>query len=68
MTLAVFAACAAMVLVLWWRQGELLQWADAAVLERALRLGALILTGVAVYAVVLVAAGLRRRHLEKGAS
>ena len=66
--LSVVLACSAMVAALLWQFGELAQWADASAWVRATRLGLLILWGVVVYAIVLAAGGLRRRHLEKGAS
>ncbi len=66
--LSVVLACLAMVAALLWQFGELAHWADASARVRVTRLGLLILWGVAVYAVMLAAGGLRRRHLEKGAS
>lgn len=66
--LAVLIACTAMVAALWWQYGELNQWADASALDRALSLTVLILLGVLVYGVAILAAGLRKHHLEKGAS
>ena len=66
--LAVVAACAAMVLALLWQYGDVAGWLQAPAAQRATRLVQLIGLGVAVYGVVLVAAGLRRHHLEKGAS
>lgn len=66
-SLAVLAGCSAMVAALWWQYGDIAQWADAAAIERALRLSLLIFIGVVVYGVALLASGLRRSHLEKGA-
>jgi putative peptidoglycan lipid II flippase len=65
---AVLAGCVAMVAAIWWQHGDLQQWADAAAPERAFRLSSLILFGVVVYGVTILAGGLRRHHLEKGAS
>ncbi|NNL94570.1 MAG: murein biosynthesis integral membrane protein MurJ, partial [Xanthomonadales bacterium] len=66
--LAVVAACAAMVAVIWWQFGEIGHWADASAVERSMRLAWLIAVGAAVYGIALVAGGLRKHHLEKGAS
>ena len=63
---AVVAACAAMVLALYWQYGEVAGWVEASAATRATHLGLLIGFGVVVYTVTLVAAGLRRHHLEKG--
>jgi len=67
-TAAVLAACVAMTAALWWQFGELQQWLDASAIDRAFRLSALILFGIVVYAAVVLAGGLRKHHLEKGAS
>ena len=66
--LAVLAASAAMVIALLWQYGNLSTWVDAVASSRASRLTLLIVLGIVVYGVTLVAAGLRRHHLEKGAS
>ena len=66
-SLAVVFACVAMVAAIFWQYGELRQWAEAAAFERALRLAGLILFGVVVYGVAILAGGLRKHHLEKGA-
>ena len=66
--LAVLAASAAMVIALLWQYGNLSTWVDAVASSRASRLTMLIVLGIVVYGVTLVAAGLRRHHLEKGAS
>ena len=65
---AVVAACVAMVMALFWQYGDLAGWVQAPALVRATRLGLLIGLGVVVYGLVLVGAGLRPRHLAKGAS
>lgn len=66
--LAVVLACLAMVAVLWWQYGDIQQWADATAVARATRLTLLILSGVVVYGLTLLLAGLRLHHIEKGAS
>jgi len=66
--LAVVAACLAMALVLVWLSPDLLHWAGAAARARTRWLVSLIGLGALVYAVALLAAGLRRYHIEKGSS
>ena len=63
---AVMAACIAMVLALYWQYGDVSGWVGASAALRATHLTLLIGLGVFVYALALFAAGLRRRHLEKG--
>jgi len=63
---AVGLGCFAMVAVLLWQLGEVLHWAELAALPRAGRLASLIGFAVLVYGLVLIAGGLRKRHLEKG--
>jgi putative peptidoglycan lipid II flippase len=63
---AVALGCFAMVGLLLWQYGEVRQWAELAALGRAGRLTALIGLSVAVYALMLMAGGLRKRHLVKG--
>jgi putative peptidoglycan lipid II flippase len=65
---ATLLACAAMVCLLLWRDGDLGAWALAGGWERSQRLAALIGSGAVVYGLVLVLAGLRPRHLQKGAA
>jgi putative peptidoglycan lipid II flippase len=65
---AVVLGCLAMVLALWWQYGDLEAWVQAPALHRATKLCLLIGLGVVVYGVALLAGGLRRRHLEKGAA
>jgi putative peptidoglycan lipid II flippase len=64
--IAVMAACIAMVLALYWQYGDMSGWVGASAALRATHLTLLIGLGVFVYALALFAAGLRRRHLEKG--
>jgi putative peptidoglycan lipid II flippase len=66
--LAVLVACCAMLAALYWQYGEIAAWLRAPASARATHLGLLIGLGVVVYGVVLLVAGLRRQHLEKGAS
>ena len=63
---AVTAACIAMILALYWQYGDVSGWVGASAALRATHLTLLIGLGVFVYALALFAAGLRRRHLEKG--
>ncbi|MDH3942089.1 MAG: murein biosynthesis integral membrane protein MurJ, partial [Xanthomonadales bacterium] len=65
---AVLTACAAMVAAILWQQGEIGQWADATAIARATKLSVLIMLGALVYGLALLVGGLRRHHLEKGAS
>ena len=58
----------AMVAVLFWQYGELHQWAEASATARAIRLTTLIGFGMLIYALVIIAGGLRKHHLVKGAS
>ena len=67
-SMAVITACCAMLAALYWQYGEVAGWLQAAAGARATRLALVIGLGVVVYGVVLVAAGLRRHHLEKGAN
>jgi putative peptidoglycan lipid II flippase len=66
--LAVVAASCAMLGALFWQFGAVSEWLQAAAVVRATHLALLIGLGVIVYGVVLIVAGLRRHHLEKGAS
>ncbi|MEZ5524862.1 MAG: murein biosynthesis integral membrane protein MurJ [Pseudomonadales bacterium] len=63
MGLRMLLANGAMVAVILWLCAESRHWLDWSVWQRAWQLGGLCLAGVAVYAVVLVASGLRLRHL-----
>ena len=63
---AVTIACVARVLALYWQYGEVSDWIAASAMLRATHLTLLIGLGVFAYAVTLLAAGLRSRHLEKG--
>ncbi len=66
--LAVFTATLAMAALLQWQAWDLAEWAAAGAGARAVRLVALIAGAMLAYAVVLLLAGLRRRHLEKGSA
>jgi putative peptidoglycan lipid II flippase len=66
--LAVLVGCAAMVAALLWQHGEVTAWAEAQALSRAPRLTAIIGLGAVIYGLTAWAGGLRRHHLEKGAS
>jgi putative peptidoglycan lipid II flippase len=65
---AVLAACAAMVAALYWQYGEVAGWVAAPAALRATHLCLLIGLGVVIYTAVLLAAGLRKHHLEKGSA
>ena len=65
---AVAAACAAMLAAVWWQYGDDAGWLRSGAAERVTHLVALIGLGCGVYAVALLGAGLRLRHLEKGSS
>jgi putative peptidoglycan lipid II flippase len=67
-SLAVLTGCAAMAAVILWRFGEIDHWIGATLTTRAVRLGGLILLGLAVYAAGLLAGGMRKHMIEKGAS
>ena len=64
---AVALGSMAMVAALLWQYGEIHQWADSRATARAIRLATLIGSGMLVYTLVIVAGGLRKRHLVKGA-
>lgn len=65
---AVALACLVMLGALLWQSGAAGQWVELAATDRAIRLTLLILLGMGLYAVTLVAGGLRKKHLEKGSS
>lgn len=65
---AVLTACVAMLVLLLWQIGPLADWASAGAWNRALRLLMLVAAGMVCYVIVLLLAGLRRRHLEKGST
>ena len=66
--LAVGAGCVGMVAFLVWQTDAPAQWAQWGASSRTAHLAFLIAVGAAVYAVAMVAGGLRLRHLEKGAT
>jgi putative peptidoglycan lipid II flippase len=66
--LAVGAGCVGMVAFLGWQTDAPAHWAQWGASSRTAHLAFLIAVGAAVYAVAMVAGGLRLRHLEKGAS
>jgi putative peptidoglycan lipid II flippase len=66
--LAVGAGCVGMVAFLAWQSDAPAQWAQWGASSRTAHLAFLIGVGAAVYAVAMLAGGLRLRHLEKGAS
>ena len=66
--LAVGAGCVGMVAFLAWQSDAPALWAQWGASSRTARLAFLIGVGAAVYAVAMLAGGLRLRHLEKGAS
>jgi putative peptidoglycan lipid II flippase len=58
----------AMVAVLLWQIGGILQWVEASATDRSARLAMMIGLGMLAYGLVSVAGGLRKHHLLKGAS
>jgi putative peptidoglycan lipid II flippase len=64
LTLRLVLANIVMGAVLWWLAGDLQQWLAWGVRQRVLHLVALVAVGLAVYAAVLFAAGLRPKHLK----
>jgi putative peptidoglycan lipid II flippase len=65
---SVVLASVAMVAAISWQYGEIGQWAAASASARAIKLGGLILFGILVYGCTILLGGLRRHHLEKGAT
>jgi putative peptidoglycan lipid II flippase len=65
---AVLFGCAAMAAAIWWQFGELSEWVDASATNRTISLCWLICLGVVVYGLAILSGGLRKHHLEKGAS
>ena len=65
---AVVLGSLAMVAVLVWQYGEIQQWAEVSAPDRTIRLSALIGLSMLVYGMVIIAGGLRKHHLVKGAS
>jgi putative peptidoglycan lipid II flippase len=66
--LAVLASSIGMLAVLVWFTGGIGQWTALGAVDRGLRLLALVGSGMVTYAALLLLTGLRKRHLEKGAS
>ncbi len=64
---AVLTACLVMLAALWWQYGALEQWFAAPAAGRVRMLTVLVVGGSVVYFVSLLLAGLRKRHVEKGA-
>jgi peptidoglycan biosynthesis protein MviN/MurJ (putative lipid II flippase) len=67
-SLAVMLATVAMVMGLWWQFGDVSDWAGASAFARGSRLCLLIAFGAVIYGSMLFVGGLRKHHLEKGAS
>jgi len=65
---AVLAGCLAMAAGLLWQLGDIESWIDASAASRAVRLFWLIALGAISYFLAILAGGLRKQHLEKGAS
>lgn len=64
--IAVAVASAGMLAGLAWYAGDIAEWATSSAAERATRLLTLVIAGMAVYGLLLLVAGLRKTHLEKG--
>lgn len=60
------AACLVMGAFLWWASGATEGWIELATLDRVLRLIWIIAAGALIYAAVLLALGIRMRHLREG--
>jgi len=65
---AVVLGSLVMVAVLLWQYGAIDQWSEASATARTIRLTTLIGIGMLVYALLIIAGGLRKHHLVKGAS
>lgn len=61
--LRLFGACAAMVAVVWWLNVPSVEWFGWDWQQRALRLGLLVVAGIAAFVAALGLLGLRPRHL-----
>jgi len=64
--LAVSFACAVMVTLLWWLAPPATDWVAWGAVERASRLGVVILGGAAAYGAAALVAGLRPSHFSRG--
>jgi putative peptidoglycan lipid II flippase len=67
-SMSVLIASAGMLAGLVWFAGDVDLWASLRALDRAMRLLLLVGAAVLAYLALLLAGGLRKRHLEKGAS
>ncbi len=65
---AVVLGSLAMMMVLFWQYGDIEQWAGSDARARVARLATLIGSGMLAYGLVIIAGGLRKHHLVKGAS
>lgn len=65
---AVAVASIGMLAGLAWYTGDIAEWATWSAAERATRLLVLLISGMAAYALLLLLAGLRKSHLEKGST
>jgi putative peptidoglycan lipid II flippase len=67
-SVAVGLATIAMVGGLWWQWGSVPEWAAADAFARGGRLTWLVVFGTVIYGLMLFVGGLRKHHLEKGAT
>jgi hypothetical protein len=66
--IAVLAACAALLAGLLWYSGDVISWTQLPAAGRATRLLTLVAVSMVGYVLLLGLAGLRKSHLEKGAT
>lgn len=66
--ISVMVASSGMLAGLLWLKGDVTLWASLGAIERASRLLFLVGSGVIAYLLLLALTGLRKRHIEKGAS
>ncbi|SFX54918.1 murein biosynthesis integral membrane protein MurJ [Marinospirillum alkaliphilum] len=64
--LQLLAALLMMVALLWWLSPESQTWLDWSLSERLLRMTLLVIGGAGLYAIALLAVGIRLRHLRHG--